>query len=47
VVLARVDRGNHVEQLRRMKTLLESSFRCRCRCLGIEDCARIIGASNR
>ena len=31
------------KQLRRMKTLLESSFRCRC--LGIEDCARIIGAS--
>ncbi len=32
-----------MRRLRRMKTLLESGFRCRC--LSIEDCARIIGAA--
>jgi MerR family redox-sensitive transcriptional activator SoxR len=32
-----------MRQLRRMKVLLESSFRCHC--LSIEDCARIIGSA--
>jgi MerR family redox-sensitive transcriptional activator SoxR len=30
-----------MQQLRRMQTLLESGFHCRC--LSIDDCARIIG----
>jgi MerR family transcriptional regulator, redox-sensitive transcriptional activator SoxR len=30
-----------MEQLRRMQALLESAFHCRC--LSIDDCARIIG----
>jgi len=34
-----------MSQLERMKTLLQSSFRCQC--LSIEDCARIIGAAPR
>jgi MerR family transcriptional regulator, redox-sensitive transcriptional activator SoxR len=32
-----------MEQLQRMKALLESSFHCHC--LSIEDCARIIGTA--
>ena len=32
-----------IGQLQRMKTLLESSFRCYC--LSIEDCARLIGSA--
>jgi MerR family redox-sensitive transcriptional activator SoxR len=32
-----------MRRLRRMKVLLESGFRCRC--LSIEDCARIIGTA--
>lgn len=34
-----------MRQLRRMKALLESSFRCQC--LSIEDCARFIGSDSR
>jgi MerR family transcriptional regulator, redox-sensitive transcriptional activator SoxR len=33
-----------MRQLRRMKALLESGFRCRC--LSIEDCARFIGGDS-
>jgi MerR family redox-sensitive transcriptional activator SoxR len=32
-----------MRQLRRMKVLLESGFRCQC--LSIEDCARIVGTA--
>jgi MerR family redox-sensitive transcriptional activator SoxR len=32
-----------ISQLERMKVLLESAFHCRC--LSIEDCARIIGTA--
>jgi len=32
-----------MRRLRRMRVLLESGFRCRC--LSIEDCARIIGSA--
>src|SRR5579862_8771094 len=34
----------HMKRLKRMKLLLETSFRCRC--LSIEDCARILGVAS-
>jgi MerR family redox-sensitive transcriptional activator SoxR len=37
--LAEIER--QMKRLRRMKTLLESSFHCRC--LSVDDCARLIG----
>ena len=37
--------GTQMEQLERMKALLESSFHCRC--LSIDECARMIGERTR
>jgi MerR family redox-sensitive transcriptional activator SoxR len=39
-----VENAAQMRRLRRMKALLESSFRCQC--LSIEDCARIIGTAS-